>query len=107
MKYDNFSNLPEFNMILQSAYLNLFHGATPDIMEAILDAYRHGYSFHAMHAIICTRPPCRLCTTMLLATNIQTIFTSDQWPDRDNAKIRWLEAKREWHTFYFNRLTKP
>ena len=40
MKYETFSNLPEFNMILQSAYLNLFHGATPEIMEAILEAYQ-------------------------------------------------------------------
>lgn len=39
--------------------------------------------------VVTTRPPCKLCIDLLLASNVAVIITTDQYPDRDHSEKKW------------------
>lgn len=65
-------------------------------VRAIMKVWENGHVYDAPAILISSRPPCRNCIKVLLATSIHTIIVSPQYEDRDNSKQVWTSAGRTW-----------
>lgn len=65
-------------------------------VRALMQAWSFGAKFSELAIMVTSRPPCRNCIKVLLATPIHTIIVSPQYEDRDNSKQVWTSAGRTW-----------
>lgn len=63
---------------------------------AIMNVWGAGGKASDMQALWSTRPPCKNCIKVLLATSIQEIVVTPTYDDRDNSKEVWESAGRDW-----------
>ena len=69
--------------------------------EAAALAYLRGTPLIGMESwLLATRPPCRKCLPLIRRSNVRTIVTTDQYPDRDSSEKGWPYA---WITLPFER----
>jgi deoxycytidylate deaminase len=66
-------------------------------VAALLEAARLG-QFNRLDTAVVTRPPCCKCLPALLSSPVNTIVTSDEWPDRDGTEAVWRRFGRLWYT---------
>ena len=65
-----------------------------------------GYRISEATLIATTRPPCRTCLSVLfMSTEITTIVTTNEYPDRDNSRIEWEKAGKDWHVLDYEPAT--
>lgn len=65
-------------------------------VAALLAVAKAG-QFDRTHAAVVTRAPCRACLAALLASPVQELFVSSEWPDRESTESKWKAQGRQWH----------